>query len=385
MRRFVKLVVASVTGAGLLAVVVGARALLAPGAHLYQLHLVTLAVCFALLTLWPQRLPSGATFLPGVVLSAAGMFLLPPSLAVLVPIPGLVFYTAAHRGNWWSYPLTIGHGAVSLCLGAVTFRLLAPAGPLEVPAVLPGALAALLVHETVQRFISTAIVAYRQNRKFGEQARLTALDTTWGSLGMALMGLLAALSYQHYGVWGLILEAILLACFCQTFSYHTQLATWQQAARTDGLTGIGNRAAWEEFLRDSRHGAGLPGGTLIVIDLDGFKKVNDQFGHAAGDQLLRELAGALEQKLRRTDRIFRFGGDEFVLFIHHAPEADGFVRERVGRVVEQVTRGWNSQGYAVTASIGMATVPAEAPNLREAFVLADSRMYGHKDRHRRHR
>jgi diguanylate cyclase (GGDEF)-like protein len=385
MRRLLVSVLAWVIGVGMLIVGFGAHALLDSASRQYDIHLATLAALFALLTFWPQRLPSGATLLPGVVLSAAGMFLLPPQLAVLVPIPGLILYTALKRSSWWSYPLTIGHGAISLYLGAVIFRWISPADPLQVPAALPGALLALVVHETVQRAVSSAIVAFRRNRRLGQQFRLTALDTNWGSIGLALIGLLAALSYQQYGGWGLALEAVLLVCLYQSVSYHTQAAVWQHAARTDGLTGIGNRAAWEEFVRRGRRRPEEYHGTLIVIDLDGFKAVNDRHGHATGDRLLRELALALEQKLRRTDRLFRFGGDEFVLFVGHGPEADGFVRERMSRVVEQVTRHWSQHGFEVTASIGTATLPTEAHDLREAFHMADSRMYGHKGRHRRTR
>lgn len=87
----------------------------------------------------------------------------------------------------------------------------------------------------------------------------------------------------------------------------SQLVEQHEKARRDALTCLPNRAAWDERLQDSL--------LLAVLDVDHFKRINDRYGHQAGDKVLKVLAGRLQQSIRKTDFIARYGGEEFVLLL----------------------------------------------------------------------
>ena len=113
-------------------------------------------------------------------------------------------------------------------------------------------------------------------------------------------------------------------------------------ARRDGLTGIGNRRAIDIALADLR-----PGDVVVMLDLDRFKQVNDEYGHAAGDDTLRQLAAYLEGFARAQDTVGRYGGEEFTLLLAHAaPEADG--------AVARLLDGWRAKQPVTTLSAGYA-------------------------------
>ena len=150
----------------------------------------------------------------------------------------------------------------------------------------------------------------------------------------------------------------------------------EQRARTDDLTGLLNHGTFEDWLR--RTIAGNEPGSLVMIDLDGFKTVNDKLGHQAGDALLREIAAAIEGavKTRRDlDHVFRYGGDEFAVLL---PKAIGMaamvVAERIRVAIDEVGRDgshWAREGVSVSASIGVASYPTDAATASGLLLAAD--------------
>jgi len=137
----------------------------------------------------------------------------------------------------------------------------------------------------------------------------------------------------------------------------------RQLARTDLLTGLPNSRAFAEraefeLLRARRYGRPL---SLLYIDLDGFKTINDKFGHAAGDVVLQRTATALGESLRRTDLVARLGGDEFVVLLPETGTQStaiviGKVQEVLGRALEGIGSGITASIGAVTADVVPATV-----------------------------
>ena len=131
------------------------------------------------------------------------------------------------------------------------------------------------------------------------------------------------------------------------------------AAHKDALTGIGNRAALDETLSREvdiahRHDRSLG---MIIIDIDHFKLINDNYGHATGDCLLQALSLTAEETIRLSDQIFRFGGEEFVVLL---PEtAIGGVKrlaERIRRNIETLETMCEGSKIKLTVSLGIATL-----------------------------
>ncbi len=154
----------------------------------------------------------------------------------------------------------------------------------------------------------------------------------------------------------------------------TLSAQFEHQATTDPLTEVSNRRAFESRLlsetgRATRYGRPL---SLVVIDLDGFKVVNDSFGHASGDRVLVEATKALAGVLREPDLLFRIGGDEFAVLL---PETDLDGAAEAGRRICQLelTAG-RPDGSRTTVSCGVAQLQASAEP-SPLFEAADRAMY----------
>lgn len=148
-------------------------------------------------------------------------------------------------------------------------------------------------------------------------------------------------------------------------------------ATHDGLTGLYNRAFFDQELARLQEEQLAPV-TLVVADIDGLKKVNDQQGHAAGDELLRRAAGLLHGAFRDQDAIVRIGGDEFAVIL------PGIGEERAQQIYERLVTHLREApgGDPVSMSLGMATAPTSA-DLLAAFKAADERMYKEKEEKKR--
>jgi two-component system cell cycle response regulator len=152
------------------------------------------------------------------------------------------------------------------------------------------------------------------------------------------------------------------------------LHTTRYESLTDGLSGLPNRRALLIDLEEAvaRATAAEPR-TLALFDLDGFKQYNDAYGHAAGDTLLRRLAGELQTATAGYGRAYRLGGDEFcVLLEGHVDAGDLVIEAALLSLFEP------ADPYAVDASYGLVVLPLDATTAAEALRLADHRMYALK-------
>jgi len=175
------------------------------------------------------------------------------------------------------------------------------------------------------------------------------------------------------GFWLLILIAGVTALASMS-QLAFMIALVRQAIH-DPLTGVLSRGSGEEILELHWHSARRNGSPLSVvfIDADHFKSINDRFGHEAGDRVLRELAKRLQHGLRQSDSLLRWGGEEFLLVM---PGADlQQARQALQRIVAQGL-GLRPDGEPLTVSVGIAERLAdEAGSCRELLDLADQRMY----------
>jgi diguanylate cyclase (GGDEF)-like protein len=145
-----------------------------------------------------------------------------------------------------------------------------------------------------------------------------------------------------------------------------------QEARTDALTGLGNRRALVEAL-DRVTADPERGSTLVLFDLDGFKSYNDTFGHPAGDALLQRLGHKLDRVLPAGAEAFRMGGDEFCVLVPAGPVPP----EEVGRLCSLALTE-EGDGFRITSSFGAVAIPGETGDPAQALGVADERLYAAK-------
>jgi diguanylate cyclase (GGDEF)-like protein len=192
---------------------------------------------------------------------------------------------------------------------------------------------------------------------------------TLAAVAVATLGAVAATPSGFPLPWLIAVTATLLLT-----EAHARLnGQLRREATTDALTGVANRRAWEaEATRSLAHATrtGEPL-TIAVLDLDGFKEVNDRDGHGAGDRVLREVATEWRARLRAADLLGRHGGDEFVLCLPSTDEAAA--REVLDRLHGGLPVGW---------SVGTATA-RDGDTLTTLLQRADAALYESKRlRHR---
>lgn len=159
-------------------------------------------------------------------------------------------------------------------------------------------------------------------------------------------------------------------------------AELNRLASTDLLTGATSRSAFFElaaleWARAVRHNLPL---SVLMLDVDHFKRINDGYGHAFGDKALAAVAGAVSASLRQTDTLGRYGGEEFIALLPMT-NAEG-ARVLAQRILEQVrvleVSSVDAQPVTVTISIGAATMRESVPELHSLVSLADQALYAAK-------
>ncbi len=159
-------------------------------------------------------------------------------------------------------------------------------------------------------------------------------------------------------------------------------ATLREQAIRDPLTHLHNRrflneSAGQQFQYAERHSLNL---SLIMLDIDRFKSINDTYGHQAGDVCLVELAQLLQQSVRKSDIVCRYGGEEFVLLLFNASVADAAaLAEKIRATFEQTTIQMEGQTIHATVSLGVAGYPGHGTTPREIIQKADEALYASKN------
>jgi diguanylate cyclase len=163
--------------------------------------------------------------------------------------------------------------------------------------------------------------------------------------------------------------------------YREHLEVQRQKAMVDALTGLPNRAAWSERLEHEISQWQQHGNTLLlaILDLDHFKRINDNYGHLAGDKVLKIIASVLRKRLRGTDFVARFGGEEFVLLMPSTAPAAGLKLLEVLRAsIEACPFHFKGEPVTITLSSGITTFRA-GEHSDQALKRADQALYRAKN------
>jgi diguanylate cyclase (GGDEF)-like protein len=169
----------------------------------------------------------------------------------------------------------------------------------------------------------------------------------------------------------------------QVLTYRQKYEALRAQATRDPLTGVHNRGFFDDVL-GSQLAAAKRSGTpvaLMMIDVDNFKRINDRYGHAEGDRVLRTVAQALAASVRAADIVCRYGGEEFCIILPGSPLASA--APLAERVLEEVPKACAAAGGVseerITVTIGVAACPEDSEELDQLIRVADQRLYRGKD------
>ncbi|WP_150911999.1 GGDEF domain-containing protein [Marinobacter halotolerans] len=198
-----------------------------------------------------------------------------------------------------------------------------------------------------------------------------------GVMGLMVHGVAFSSSVQ---MWTFATTAVVVSCCAYAFAHRNenQRERLEHLATVDPLTGVKNRRSMDQELAVAvsvyaRNGISQG---LVLLDIDHFKKVNDVYGHSVGDEVLKELVSLVQQNIRRSDQVFRFGGEEFVLLMPGVDEVG--LRAVMHNLQEIIRRFLKHPGGSVTASFGVAVLRAdESPE--DWFSRADAALYTAKE------
>jgi diguanylate cyclase (GGDEF)-like protein len=292
-------------------------------------------------------------------------------ILMLALVVGVVSLTRWHPGRTWSLLLA---GLTALAIADVAYTLQAngaqlPGGNWTDPIYLIGAV--FLGAEAWLHRVSSIPASARFDgwRELTVPVLFAAV-----MIGLFSTQYFAATSILSTTLWAATMIAVLVRLGMSVRENKRLLAE----VRTDSLTGLGNRGGLQVDLDARCRGAKQEDPvSLVLFDLNGFKRFNDTFGHPAGDAMLRELGGQLRDALSAGGSAYRIGGDEFCVLV------EGDAREvatTTKRTAEALTA--HEKGVEVSASWGAVAIPAEARTPLEALQLADVRMYAQKESRR---
>ncbi len=199
-----------------------------------------------------------------------------------------------------------------------------------------------------------------------------------GIVAMTLVALVTMQYFDHASVlttmlWALAMLAV-VARLAVSVRANKRLL---ELVRTDHLSGLGSQARLQIDLPERVEHAAREPLTVIMLDLNGFKRYNDTFGHPAGDEMLGRLGAQLRAAVEPEASGYRLGGDEFVVLVAGAGHDRDAIAKRAAEALS--ARG---KGFELSAAWGMASVPGEASSAAEAMQLADVRMYAQKESRR---
>jgi diguanylate cyclase (GGDEF)-like protein len=291
-------------------------------------------------------------------------------IALLALVVGIVALTRWRPGRTWSLLLA---GLAAMVVADVAFTLQ------SFEASLPGG-------DWVEPIylISAVFIGAEAWQPEADAIRPAARFDGWRELmipaffAAVMIGLFAMQYFSRLsGLTAVLMTATMIAVIVRLAMSVRENKRLLEQVRTDQLTGLGNQGRLQMDLADGCRRAGERPLVLILLDLNGFKRFNDTFGHPAGDVILARLGGQLRSAIGGGDVAYRFGGDEFAVL---AAGGEDRREEITKRAAEALTA--SGRGFELSAAWGGVSIPDEADTPSAAMQLADVRMYAQKESRR---
>jgi diguanylate cyclase (GGDEF)-like protein len=290
---------------------------------------------------------------------------------MLALVVGVIALTRWRPGRTWSLLLA---GLAALVVADVAFTLQENGG------VLPGGVWVDPIY-----LIAAACLGAEAWQPHADTIRGTARFDGWRELmvpalfATVMIGLFAI---EHFsttsGLATVLWAATMIAVIVRLAISVRENKVLLEQVLTDPLTGLGNRGRMQVDLEKLCASASLDEpASLLFLDLNGFKRLNDTLGHPAGDEILAQLGRQLRDSVGPEGTVYRIGGDEFCVLLTCAKGRFGAVGRAAAEALTE-----SGPGFDVTASWGAATIPAEADSPAEVLQLSDVRMYAQKESRR---
>jgi diguanylate cyclase (GGDEF)-like protein len=337
-------------------------------------QLLIIAILYFVFSPWLISLPSGAIWRPGMAFILFSVLYFDYRMAILVAIPGVLYSSVMKKKVFGNFFLTIGSLSIGIYSAGYAYLQLQELQP-QTFIFYFAIMICLFLHFCVNHFIAALIIAHQKQRSIRKQIYTIKNDLNWGYTSTYTTGLMMFLVFREYHNMGLFLVTFLLMTIYKSFTYYHKFKIMEEKVYLDALTSAENRMAWEEFSKSKNKA--IHSGSVFMLDLDNFKLINDTYGHEYGDQILQELVYFIKNEMKRKFRLFRYGGDEFILFVLSNQKECLKVREEICEIIIKQNNLWKQRGLNVSISFGNAFY-SEKDSLATIVRNADKLMYRQK-------